>query len=521
MKTTLSTLFLSLFIFSAQAQTKVFREVSEEISSQIKMIRQDNALVGYVVFTQLEKASADSFNYKITIMDENLNDIGTINFREIKLFLQSVSFEQDVLCLAYVKSNILGQEFRNLREYRATVPKAKNFVFMQFLGLDGKIIRSQSLPVDIIISEYISSYYYKISAGGKLKHSIQLSNLAGKGFACFYGDQTKNNLRVYDAKGNQYWHKVIKEQDAEAFGLLTSSDNVYLLMKKKDKLMEGGHELIGFKASDSSAFPKYILKDKQGNSLKPIQFANDPVTGQPYLSGHIIHPTKGNKYELGRHVSQGAYSGVFTINLNGPKKSDYKEVYSYWADGSTSFMSKKAYCEDVKGFLRFSESFKDYEGNTYYIGSAVDKKVKVGSVVSTIITLPILVPPFLISSQGFQKCRMKEAVVVKQNIKGALSLENSIATNYTKFRRAGDPLRFLNNRSFYNVTNPDTKTGYLIVDDAKDIYIYNMNQKKIIRTIPHKDGSVSTYVFPAKEGHVMVSEYNRKERYTRFSIEAL
>jgi hypothetical protein len=125
------------------------------------------------------------------------------------------------------------------------------------------------------------------------------------------------------------------------------------------------------------------------------------------------------------------------------------------------------------------------------------------------------------SSQGYQKIRMTDAVLVKQNAKGMLTLEKSIATNHTGFKPAGYPVSMVNNRSFYNVTNPDTKTGYLIVDDAKDIFIYNINQKKVVRTIPHKDGNVSTYVFPAKEGHVMVSEYNKKERYTRFSIEAL
>jgi hypothetical protein len=42
-----------------------------------------------------------------------------------------------------------------------------------------------------------------------------------------------------------------------------------------------------------------------------------------------------------------------------------------------------------------------------------------------------------------------------------------------------------------------------------------------MRTIQHKDGSIKTSVYPAKEGHIMVSEYNRKGKYTRFSIEAL
>src|SRR4051812_4087614 len=138
MKKALSALLLLLAVYISQAQTKVFKEVGEDISSQVRVIRQDNALVGYLVFTQLEKASADSFNYKITIMDENLNDIGTVNFKEQKLYLENVSFEQDVLCLAYQKSNFIGYDFKNKKEYKAALPNAQTSVFVQFLSLDGK-----------------------------------------------------------------------------------------------------------------------------------------------------------------------------------------------------------------------------------------------------------------------------------------------------------------------------------------------------------------------------------------------
>jgi hypothetical protein len=61
----------------------------------------------------------------------------------------------------------------------------------------------------------------------------------------------------------------------------------------------------------------------------------------------------------------------------------------------------------------------------------------------------------------------------------------------------------------------------MVIDDEANIYIYDVNHRKVVRTIPHKDGSVKINVFPAKEGHVMVSEYNRKEKFTRFSIEAI
>src|ERR1700759_1646763 len=96
------------FVYKADAQSKVFKEVSDEISSTTEPITQDNALVGYLVFTKLEKASEDSFNYKITIMDENLNDIGTVKFRQENLYLQGVSFEQNMLCLGYIKSPLVS-----------------------------------------------------------------------------------------------------------------------------------------------------------------------------------------------------------------------------------------------------------------------------------------------------------------------------------------------------------------------------------------------------------------------------
>src|ERR1700760_1285745 len=100
----LAPLALLLISTAAHTQTKVFKEVGEDIATEIKAITQDNALVGYLAFTRLEKTTADSFNYRVTVMDENLNDIGTVNFRQRNLQLQSVSFEQDILCLGYIES---------------------------------------------------------------------------------------------------------------------------------------------------------------------------------------------------------------------------------------------------------------------------------------------------------------------------------------------------------------------------------------------------------------------------------
>ena len=53
-------LIVVLFGSTLEAQTKIFKEVSEEMSTQIKAITQDNALVGYLAFTRLESFAGKS-----------------------------------------------------------------------------------------------------------------------------------------------------------------------------------------------------------------------------------------------------------------------------------------------------------------------------------------------------------------------------------------------------------------------------------------------------------------------------
>lgn len=519
-KSLVAGLCLLLTVNSVRAQSKVFKEVSDEISSEMKVIMQDDALVGYLVFTQLEKASEDSFNYKISIMDENLNDIGKVNFREEKLDLQAVSFDQDVLCLAYLKSNVIGARFNSNKAYKKVAENAKNAVITQFLNLDGKIIKTNATNVDIKTENVFISNTSKVGYG-KLKHRLQLKNIPQKGFACFYGDDNDNSLVAYSASGNQLWKKNISE--AKGFSLLTSADAIYLLTKKDDEMLEGGYSVLGYATSDGGVHDRFNLADKKGNQLKVLAFENDVNTGKPFISGNIINPDKGNNCISGKGIAKGAYSGVFTINLNGPKKSDIKEVYSYWGDGSLApAISKKGFYSENGAYAKFYQSLKDYQGNTYFVGSSFVKRPKWGNIASSVILSPLfVVSPYILLFGGTQKCKIKDAMLIKQNAAGVVTFENSIPANNSSFFQARTPLSNKENRTFYTVSNSATKSNYLIVDDVKDIIIYNIGQKKVMRTVSHKDGKLRTDVFPAKEGHIMVREYNKKEKYTRLSIEAL
>jgi hypothetical protein len=519
-KNALLSLCLLTACICANAQSKVFKEVGDEISSEVQLIVQDNSLVGYLVFTRLEKASEDSFNYKIAIMDENLNDIGTVNFREQSLSLQSAAFEQDVLCLAYLKSNVVGQSFKSKKDYKNAVNHLKNSIVTQFLNLDGKIIKANSVPVDVkLLGDYIA-YYGNYVGQGRLSQGIQLSNIPQKGFACFYGDEQSNYLTTYDLTGKEAWKKKLG-REGRAFSMLTSNQDIYLLSQNEGTLREGGFELAGY-GFDEKTYARYPLKDKKGNSLKVIGFDNDPVTGKPYLSGTIIN-SRINGLSTYKDLTKGPYSGVFTINVDGHQKSEIKENFSYFADHAGSISERGKFAES-DAYSLLQRGYKDYQGNTFFVGSSIIKRTKWGTIASAVVFAPlIVVSPFILGLAGTTKCKVTDAMVLKQNTKGGLSYENTIPCNNSSFRPGRTPLdaEFGPRKKFYKVSNTDTKTDYVIVDDVKDIVIYNLTQKKVMRTISHKDGSSRMNIYPAKEGHIMVAEYNKKEKYSRLSIESL
>jgi hypothetical protein len=305
--------------------------------------------------------------------------------------------------------------------------------------------------------------------------------------------------------------------------MLTSGTGIYLLSKHKNDMAEGGYIVDGYSFSDSTRYDKCVLKDKQGNELKVLSFANDPATGNPVISGSIIDPNNGNKLQMVRNVTSSPYSGVYSVALNGPKKMDWKQSFSYWKDGSMEpTISEDGRYAENHAYCMYSGAFRDFDGNTYFVGSPVIKRLKWGTIASSVILSPLIViSPFILGMGGTQKYKLENAMLLKQNAKGALSFDNTIPCNSTDYALGRTPMSFVYSKSFYNITNAVNHSNFLIVDDVKDIVIYNVTAKKVMRTVPHRSGQIATNIFPAKEGYVMVQEYNSREKYMKLSIEAL
>lgn len=517
---------------TSYAQTKVFKEVSEDVSSDMKIITQDNALVGYLVFTQLEKASEDSFNYKVSVLDENLNDIGSVSFKEAGLKLMSVAFEQDVLCLAYIKSTIKKEQSTNKKKTKQT--EVSNSIFTQFLSLEGKVIKTNDELVEMQSDswENFGDRKRDFVYSGDLSQDIQLSNLHQLGFVMLVGDNLDRRIVTYDFNGNELW----RDEDipsGESFYLLTSYNDVYLLHKGLGHNSKGNYVLSSFDAKNGKKYDDINIKDNRVNPLQISGIGNDPVTGNLYITGNIVNSNFA-RLATPKDLMQGPYIGLFTFDINGHTKDQIKKTFTYWNNGSKfPDISERGYLYPAKSYMLLTGGYRDYDGNTYFIGSEYVKKLKTGTIISSGVFIaagftPVVGPGStvlgltILAIGGTQKWKMGNAALLKMTPKGNLSFENSIPCTNSRYTKGNHSLSEISyGRYYFHIDNPDTKNSYIILTDLNDIKIYNTEKKSVVRTIHQKEGNARTIVLPAKEGHIMVVEMNRKEKYTRLSIESL
>jgi len=505
------------------AQTRTFKEVSSEIETQLNVIKQDNQLVGYLAFTKLEKSSSDSFSYKITIMDENLNDIGVVNFKELSLDLQGVAFESDMICLVYTrKPVILTDPKTKAKEFEEAKVRYKKDIgiFFQFITLNGVITKTDIVQEDFLYLSSTTLYSKKGEVKTSLRKGVQIQNIKDKGFAVYYGQgkDRDNKLVFYSIDGKRGWQK--KLPNFENYILQVAVTGIHVLAQPK--LWSEVDELLTYDILTGEAAKPLKLMDPKQNNLKLLAFRTNPETGRLNILGQVINPDTKYYPQTYKSYKKKPYIGIFSFDFNGMDKKEIKTLYSFFNvdDKGQVFDEKfRLVSTDSKNYLIFNEAFLDSKGNAYFGANRVQQKTRVGTVVSSIVTLPFFIVPIALGSYiGYTKFRQVEGQVVMLKSDGTTSLHAELPSAYEtsyNFR-----LPYIPEKDFKYVKGL-SEQDYFLFTDSKQLTIYNVQKNKISRTIPLKDGKESLKIFPAKQGYFMVQQYNSKEKSTRLSIEAL
>ena len=204
-------------------------------------------------------------------------------------------------------------------------------------------------------------------------------------------------------------------------------------------------------------------------------------------------------------------------------KNGMQEKYVYWSDGSLQpNINTLGYTPSNKSYNVFTTAYRDYQGNTYFVSNALHKKARIGGIISSVVLAPTIIVPYMQAFLGFNHYYFHNTNIFKLTPNGALTQDNEIAMkSTTKGPGKGDMGYLAVYRSNYYLTNDESKNTYIVASDEKNTQIYDTEKQKVIRTVPYSKDGANILVGPAKEGHIMVIEKNKKEKYTRLSIERL
>jgi hypothetical protein len=523
---------LPLFVFMGTvlfAQTRVFKEVEGDIKTELKTIRQDNQLVGYLAFTRLEKASEDSINYRITIMDENLNDLGVINFKDISLKMQGVSYEGDIICIAYLRSPVSLENPKIPREdFDFIIKKQKKDigVFFQFITLQGKINNKLMIPEEIAKFDGATKKSKKGSVQTSLNKTLQLQNVRDKGFVAYYGNGLNgdNTLLYFTTDGKKNWQKKLPEFDS--YVLQTASSGIHLLANPKPVFHSSdvkfpAPELLSYGYEKGDAAKPLKLKDPKQSDLQVLSYRTNPETGKLNILG-LIQNQDRDWYPLTYlQLSKKPYNGLFSIEVNSMEKGGLNAVYTYYGDQKTgtTFDGKGRIVGDKQRIL-YDNAYMDGNGVSYFAGTRIKRKPKFVAIGLSVITIPTIIVPPMIALFSYTKFQQSDGQVMVLKKDGTLGLQNPIPVERSKY---------FNPRSYISLTNPNdfnlakgiSGEDYYLITSSANLYIYHAKDDKLVRTIPLKVGKESLNIFPAKEGYFMVEQYNAKDKTTSLSIEAL
>lgn len=93
----------------------------------------------------------------------------------------------------------------------------------------------------------------------------------------------------------------------------------------------------------------------------------------------------------------------------------------------------------------------------------------------------------MLVANGTQKAKLKDPMLINQDVKGNLTYDAFIPSGRNTFAQARLPIGFHGFRSFSTAVNTESKTHYLIAGDDNKTSIYNVNKIKVERTVPRKE----------------------------------
>ncbi len=507
MKNTLLLLaiFLSLNVF---AQSKVFNNVIEvELQSSVE-ITNNKQIVGYAFFYKIDKLKKTSL-YRLSILDENLKEIGSNEFEGAKdLLLKKAAYESNKLLLSFFDASkkdgyekfikifdLKGKELGNI----AYEPERKK------TGVFGSVIAAQ-----------MDSYYEGTE------------NIEGKGFVSLYQSRAKTggaDFQMIDLNGKLKWELNITAEQGHRtvlYLISTTTNAIMLFQMDQSSIMDRNPSIYLVGLSTETGKQLY----KKPMLIKGISY--EPMLIKPGTDGKLkIVSTMTNESDNIYKAKPIGFSIGELDDLTGEIKTI--KDFNYLKDlGSILSMKNESKSDD--GYIKAHNICMMQDGSIVMVGEFFRKTVSAVGMAFKILS----------RGQGSASQATIENLFllrIDKNLKG-----KSLDIIEKDKERVPLPTDGISIGLASRILTLNHDFGYMYTDEGLDgkkktvlargtfgedkygTVALTFDEKKGFtqkRFDFEKEKKVSYHISRGKPGYVMISKYNAKEKTMTVNLEKI
>jgi hypothetical protein len=477
-------------------------------------IAQDNQVKGYYHFYMVEKADRKNNNYLLSVSDENLREINSINIvRPTYYTLIEGAFNGEYFGFLFYDSKNKSVE---IVSYDRTLKQT---------GSVAKKVGNQNAQAS----------YNLVSTGEDASQSY-LIPVKGKGFL-YYGTQVDSynfEIDFYDNTMKKAWSygAAKNSRKVESAGDIFQDDQfIGSMIASKPSLM-----------FNDLAFELLVQEVQTGKAL----FRISTVTTKYSLSIGDVYFDKENQnfvvfgeYFDKKDKEMKSQSLGFMYLIVDMQGKVVGEKINSWATeiSKVTPMNEKGKFEGLNANILFHEVIRTIDGQIFVIGEQYKKVASGAGIASQIlfgsnsnIALSQINVYNLVIFEFNPDYSIKRAHLFEKDKNvitlpaGATYLSSKLLSYYAKSVGGFDFLfsQVSNDKSTFNVSyiNYDREKG----TKAKNILgtvVYTPEKKFVLDKMPLDRKSTSFFVYRAKEGYVMISEYNKKLKTLESRLEKI
>jgi len=268
--------FLISSYYSANAQNMTYSDIKKITLRNVGAITENDIVKGYYMFYFVDKANGTQNNYKLIILDNNLQETHDIDLTKPKdLIFLECSYNGSNFCISFVNEKTKSAEYMVLNK------KGEKTGNYKITGLSSSEIAYLTANIDN--EDYVYS-------GG-------LAGIQDKGFVR-YGMEKEKGMRfeieMIDSTGKKLWSTnsgvTTKKSYESAYPMMTTGDAVVSLVSIREKLLSQDFEtfLLFSNVEDGKELFRVAAKNDQ-YILFPGDVDFDNKTNEYLISGEYFN----------------------------------------------------------------------------------------------------------------------------------------------------------------------------------------------------------------------------------------